>query len=128
MKVIESELEQLNTQIKDTASLKSQLNQHLQAAEQQIITLQTRKENLSARTARNAVHHSVGSLTDQGDLDNVFERWEQNVVADEYLSTSTLTPVDEFENSFNEKEEREALEQTLETLLRENDEKGKAHE
>lgn len=117
MKNAQAESEQVLQQIKETTALKAELQMHLQESEQQVIALQSRKESLVARSAKNNVRKFADSEVQQSDLSSVFDRWEQNLAADEYISTSNHSSEDYLDHEFSKDEKQHELEDELEQLL-----------
>ena len=111
----EKQLKALDTQLQEHESLEVQLQQRLSHVEERISELQLKKAALSSRTAKT----KALALSDQasiGDVDSVFDRWEESVIKDEYLDNSIIKPVDHLEKTFLETEEMDDLKSALADL------------
>ncbi len=122
MKNCENELQQVCEQRERAQCLVNELQDHLNEAEQKMLELQTKKDSLSARAARNKVVKSVNS---DGcaveDTDAVFLRWEEKVIADEYGAPRLGSADESLDTKFKSEEQRVSLEAELECLLQGDD-------
>lgn len=117
MKNAQAESEQVLGQIKETSALRAELQMHLQESEQHIVSLQSRKESLVARSAKNNVKKFADSAGQESDLNSVFDRWEQNLAADEYFSSPNYCSEDYLDHEFIKEETQDELEGALDELL-----------
>lgn len=112
---VAKELAQLEVQELEHRKLESQLEQDLLQMESRIDELRRKKNQFAARETRQAVLKSqasdnVGLI---GELDEIFERWEDKISQCEPVILSS----DDFESDFVKDEEKEQLERELQRLL-----------
>ncbi|SMF48011.1 phage shock protein A (PspA) family protein [Alteromonadaceae bacterium Bs31] len=119
MKNCEGELLSVEEQRERSQRLVSELQSHLNEAEKKLLDLQSRKDSLSARSARNQVVKAFSqetALTENTDA--VFMRWEEKVIADEYVVPAENLSTDRaLDTSFKAQEDRACLEAELDELL-----------
>lgn len=117
MQNTESELQHVHEQIIEAERLGSELQAHLTESEKKLAELQSRKESLTARSARNRIMRTASDEPAVTDTDAVFSRWEQTVVADEYISPGSSDPDADLDREFLSEEDKEELELELDALL-----------
>lgn len=115
---IETQQAQISEQIQTHEQLDAELRQRLQAVEARLGELQRRRTELSSRSAHNAAY-AAGEAVQGFDIDGVFERWEDTVTTEEYLTDSVLPVIDPLDKTFTEKEQQARLEATLNDWLAE---------
>jgi phage shock protein A len=117
----EQRLGALDSQIAEQDRLAEQLGRSLQEVEARLEALRLRRTALSSRTAR---AQAVASSSDPGlrvQVDEVFERWEQSVLEQEYSEPGPLgEDLDSFEQSFSNAEADAELRARLDALDRDN--------
>ena len=106
-------LENLRLQLSENQNLSADLETHLFNVEQKLSEIQGKKESLSARSARNKVESYALRNLDVSANEGIFDRWETQVMTDEYRTTawspSTSGPSDSLDREFRNIEDREAL-------------------
>jgi len=118
LKTCEQQKKQIAAQREQNESLGCELQTHLHEAEQKLLELQHRKSSLSARAARNNVVKAARREAADGESsDEVFLRWEEKVLADEYAHVALQNPSQDLASSFEMEENRMALEAELDHLL-----------
>lgn len=115
MHTCKAQLAGVDQQVQESVRLIHELKQHLSEVELKLHELQGKRDSLSARAARNKVAVSSQRCHSESKTEGVFARWEENVVADEYVS-APLCPTGDLEWAFLASESREALKAELEAL------------
>ena len=110
----------LRQQTEENQRLIEDLESHLADVERHLSDLQNKKESLSARAARNKAASCVQQHTPSPDNENIFERWEMQVIADEYITTPYVSSSDSLDREFRQLEDRVTLKAELEALIKNN--------
>lgn len=111
------EMAKLEQHIAEHGALERQLEQDLRIVDERIELLRRKKNELAARESRSDVLH-IGKEEELGivsELDDIFDRWEGNLEAKEYIAETQ----DGFESEFLCKEEASELRDELSILLSE---------
>jgi len=116
LKNTEKSLRQLQTQMKESQRLADDLENNLSNVEQGLMDLQSRRESLSARDARNQAAYHVQKSQPAQSAENIFDRWETRTLADEYASTSYRDGADILDQEFRQQENADELRLELEAL------------
>lgn len=119
MTVVQKKQKAAEVDLKETQGLKDKMAQDLDYVHEKLNTLKRRHRNLSGRqVCANAVH-TIQQVdgTIQQDIDNLFNRWETEVVTTELRSNTQQEGYDPLAEEFNNLENKEALQQTLNDLL-----------
>lgn len=117
LKHSEKALATLRQQTGENQRLIEDLENHLADVEQRLSDLQNKRESLSARAARNKVACHVQQHVAFPDHENIFERWETQVIADEYITTPCVNNADSLDREFRQLEDRLSLEAELNALV-----------
>lgn len=121
LKQNETSLENLRHLIRENEQLLTDLESHLLNVEQKLAEIQGKRESLSARSARNKAESSALRSTDPQADEGVFERWETQVIADEYRNSSyssSNSTADLLDREFRKQEDRASLLAELHALKR----------
>ncbi|MGR8935424.1 MAG: PspA/IM30 family protein [Gammaproteobacteria bacterium] len=110
-------IELLEQQCRETAEQEAKMRAELQAIQEQLQMLQSKKEILSARQHRACLH---GAWTDSRsaalrEAQSIFERWEGSVVGSEFEAPEDLER-DSFAEAFEQEEDELALKAMLDEL------------
>jgi phage shock protein A len=115
----EQQKKALHQQIQENSRLRDELTSHLNQVEQRLAELQLKRDSLSARAARNQVTRHIEKTLPDAYPDKIFARWEESVIADEYLTQPHF-----YENAsagldaeFRKAEQQTHLERRLAELL-----------
>lgn len=117
LKNAENSLGRLQHQMRENQQLIDNLESHLTEVEQHLAELQNKKESLSARAARNKAASCVQHTSPPAGFDNVFERWETQVTADEYGTVAGAGSSDSLDREFRQQEDKAALKAELNALV-----------
>ena len=120
LKHSERSLAALRQQTDENQRLIEDLESHLADVEQRLSELQNKRESLSARAARNKVACHVQQHAAFPDRENIFERWETQVIADEYITTPCVNSADSLDREFRQLEDRVSLKAELDALVDDN--------
>lgn len=88
--------------------------QHLDKAKRSLAQLQIKKQQLAARSAANRIDKQLSGAGSTGD--DVFQRWEVAVAADELADTPLVNPQDQLDAELANKEQQQALKELLNRL------------
>lgn len=116
----------LRQQIVENTRLQEELTRHLNHVELRLNELQLKRDSLSARSARNQVSRHVEKAIPGSEPDRIFARWEESVIADEYLSAPDYTEIPQagLDAEFRKMEQSTHLEQRLAELKAQHQEKN----
>ncbi|MFL0809981.1 MAG: PspA/IM30 family protein [Agarilytica sp.] len=124
VKAVEKQLEQVKVQAEQTQNLHVKLLNNLQDIEQKLEELESKRAILSSREARANVVSKLNNGGSEDDPLQIFERWETEVMSNEYVDISP-----EFEDAngrnsqldreFSQQEDTADLQQALERLKEE---------
>jgi|GEM_PF-3232650 len=115
----EIEIQQVARQKHSAETLLFELQEQLRHAEQALMELENRKANLSVRSAQNRITKTASIYAANSETtDSVFHRWEEKILADEYVPSGGSHELVGLEAQFSAEENREQLERTLDELLK----------
>ncbi len=116
------EISALSQQLSDHRELERQMSVDVKKIETKFEELKRKKSLLTARESRASAMQTLNAQKNSIDPGGVFDRWEQQILRSEVegdLSESlSAERADAFTTEFSNEEERRALEETLESLLR----------
>lgn len=115
----EQQKKALQQQIQENSRLRDELTHHLSQVEQRLAELQLKRDSLSARAARNQVTRHVEKALPGSTPDKIFARWEESVLADEYLTKPHYSDNSDagLDAEFRKAEQQAHLEQRLAKLI-----------
>jgi phage shock protein A len=115
----EQQKKTLHQQIQENICLQNELIRHLNHVEQRLTELQLKRDSLSARSACNQVTRYVGKVLPDREPDTTFSRWEESVIADEYLlhPSCSENSAASLDTEFRKDEQNAHLEQRLAELM-----------
>lgn len=119
---VSAEITSLEDELKKHTQLESQLTRDIESIAQRVRELKRRKNEFSAREYRAKAIESSQFDNEElsNELETVFERWEVKLSQSEAYAEPAF---DNFEDSFIKDEERAALEQALDELTEEENNK-----
>ena len=114
LRAVKQQIDQITKQLDESENQASSIQVDVQAIQEQILKLKTKKELLAARQNRSQLQNSLqGSTISSIDVERVFDRWEGSVVGDEFVSSQQQDPLS---NTFDQQEEEMELRLMLEAL------------
>lgn len=113
----QQQIKLLEKQLLTSSEQESKLQTDLNTIQEQLLTMNNKKALLAARQTRN---HSRQTLQAQSsnplqDAEQIFARWEETVIGDEWLEPETL-PIDNLAAGFEAEEDELALKMMLDEL------------
>jgi len=116
LRSVREQLKQIQTLHQQSQTQESKIQGDLNHIQNQLQTLKNKKELLTARENRTHAQQVMAAQKVTGDdVDDIFSRWESNVVGNEYQSIET-TAEDEFEAKFTKDEDKIELKMLLDEL------------
>lgn len=125
-KAIDTQYEQAELQSRELQSVLNTLGQNLQEVEGQLSSLKSKRALLASREARASVVSSLNKQHSEAHCTDVFDRWEQSVLEQEYAGeqihfsskdSSQLNHDETLERKFRDQEDQELLKMELAKLL-----------
>lgn len=115
----EQQKKALHQQIQENTRLHDELTRHLNQVEHRLTELQFKRDSLSARATRNQVTRHVEKSLLGSTPDKIFARWEESVIADEYLTQPNYSENSDagLDAEFSKAEQQNHLEQRLAELM-----------
>lgn len=115
----EQQKKALQQQIQENARLQEELIRHLNHVEQRLADLQLKRDSLTARSACNQVTRHAERALPGSDPDKIFARWEESIIADEYLTQRHYNEHSDagLDAEFRKAEQHTRLEQRLADLM-----------
>lgn len=105
--------------LKETKALEKKMSRDVDMAIEKLETLKRKHQNLAGRQVcaetTHALHHADDVLQD--DMDNLFTRWETDVVASELRGQTLTVPTDSLEEEFETIEQEQELRLVLEEIV-----------
>jgi phage shock protein A len=104
----------------DHQQTEKQLTLHLDRLEERLRAIREQRNVLRTRQSRADATHAVGRADSRldGQIDDIFERWEMRVAESEIADGVELQGGDSFEEAFEAEDEKQALEAELAELRR----------
>lgn len=126
VKLLEKNLLQQQEQREQSEKLQATLQKNLHDIEHKLEALESKRATLSSREARSSVVSKLNNGAAEGAPLEVFERWEMEVMSNEYADTgfdlgmeSARGTNSSLEHEFNQQEEQEDLIKSLQDLKEE---------
>lgn len=114
LRAVKQQIDQISKQLSQSETQATHIQADLQAIQEQILQLKTKKELLAARQNRSQLQKSLqGSTISSIDVQGIFDRWEGSVVGDEFVSSQQEDPLS---SSFDQQEDELELRLMLEEL------------
>lgn len=107
---------ELDQQVQAHQELVLELESTLAQAESQLQSLALKKSALTARGARSRSMRKVEAASNCGTVQDIFDRWETQVLADEAVDNVSSEPTDPLEQSLLAEEEQARLRAKLNAL------------
>jgi phage shock protein A len=122
MKRLEKDQVDLKTQLSETVAVERKLASDLDKVEQRLNELKRRRNLLLSRDTQAAALSNAGPDNARilSDVDQIFERWEVDVMRKEYTTGAGGEPEDDLAVQFSKEEEQEELDRELENLINPN--------
>ncbi|MGE0529309.1 MAG: PspA/IM30 family protein [Bdellovibrionales bacterium] len=123
MKIRATELQALETQLKEMISTQAEVQRDLRSVETQYQELKCKHKILASRQTRAEVFKGLRACTTDGNAPtaDIFERWESSVMRAEVCGIPPGTPTDSLDDEFRSKEQEAELEEALNELTRKNE-------
>lgn len=114
-----SQVAQVEKQLQESRNLEAKVQSDLSRIQDQLQTVKRQKEMLSARQNRTRVNSLLESnaVNPAVEVKEIFERWENRVVGEEFHCADLTDVEDDFVRSFEEQEEDEELQAMLDELV-----------
>ena len=113
---LDGQIQLVKEQLSQHEGLVQELSASLSQAEHQLQTLTLKRSALAARGAASQSKRRVDKLQGNSSAQELFDRWEANVVSEELAETITVEAADALELEFVKAEEASRLKAKLEQL------------
>lgn len=119
MTQIQNNRNKIQDDLKDTKSLRTKMTLDVGHILKKLEVLKRKHQSLSGRQACaeavHTLHHTDNSL--EHDIDDLFARWETDVVAEELHTQSPAATSDQLAEEFEGVEQEQALQQVLDQII-----------
>lgn len=117
-------VQELDRRVAEHERIEQQLAADVRGLEERLDKLKEQRNLMRTRQSRAEAMGVVqgGKIEIEGQIDEVFDRWEMRVTESEYAGGVTLSSEDRFEDDFVSEEEADELRAELDELRREDDE------
>jgi len=123
LRQVQQQIKSLELQCQESTAQEEKIRADLEQIQEQMQSLRSKKEILSARQNRANIQETLGNnhVGSLQEVQNVFQRWEGSVVSSEFSAPEPIVDNDSFAKPFEQEEDQLALKMMLDELTEQSD-------